>query len=103
MADISREELERLLEKAKRDQQEILAKMTPAEREAAELRAQKLIEEDAARRQKLIEDAAAIAAGAVPAPQEPKAPKFCSNCGAPAGGGKFCTYCGSPLIAPGKP
>ncbi len=25
------------------------------------------------------------------------APKFCSNCGAPANGGKFCQNCGSPL------
>ena len=29
--------------------------------------------------------------------QEETRPKFCSNCGAPASGGKFCQHCGSPL------
>ena len=29
--------------------------------------------------------------------QAAAAPKFCSNCGAPANGGKFCEYCGTKL------
>lgn len=40
------------------------------------------------------------APAAAPAPAEPAAPprpKFCTNCGAPAEGGKFCQSCGSPL------
>ncbi len=33
---------------------------------------------------------------ATPAQEAPR-PKFCSNCGAPADGGKFCQHCGSKL------
>ena len=29
--------------------------------------------------------------------QEKPRPNFCSNCGAPNGGGKFCSNCGSKL------
>ena len=32
-------------------------------------------------------------------PQDAAVPRFCSNCGAPAGSGKFCENCGSPLQA----
>ena len=92
---LSQEELEKLLEKAKKDAQAILDKMTPEEREQAEINAKKLIEEDKASMQKLIDEAAAVAAGNFPNAKEK--PKFCSNCGAPVNGGKFCTYCGSPL------
>ena len=93
MAEPSREELEKLLEKAQKDYQEALEKLTPEERAQAELRAKKLVEEDQARLQALVDDAAKAAA-AIPA--KPK-PKFCTNCGAPVSGGKFCTNCGSPL------
>ena len=89
----SREELEEMLEKAKRDLQEALDKMTPEERAQAEMRAQKMIEEDRAAKQALLEQGAKIAAAI---PEKPR-PKFCTNCGAPAGSGKFCTNCGSPL------
>ena len=95
MENVSQEELEKALEKAKRDAQEMLDKMTPEEREQALKRAEKLIEEDRASMQKLIDDAQAIAAESAPA--EKAKPKFCTNCGAPAGAGKFCTNCGSPL------
>lgn len=33
-----------------------------------------------------------------PAPTVSAGPKFCPNCGAPAGGGKFCQNCGSKLV-----
>ncbi len=88
----SREEMEKLIEKAKRDLEETLAKMTPEEREQAEMRAKKMIAEDEAARQKLLDDAAALI-GFTPK----QTPKFCEHCGAPAEGGKFCEYCGSAL------
>ena len=91
----SAEELEKMLEKAKKDAQAILEKMTPEEREQAEIKAKKLIEEDRASLQNIIDDASAITAGTYE--KEKQKLKFCSNCGAPASGGKFCTYCGSPL------
>ena len=89
----SREELEELLEKAKRDLQEKLDRMTPEERELAMQKAQKLIDEDAAAMQKLIEDGNRVAAGIQP--QQPQ--KNCPYCGGPISGGKFCTWCGSRL------
>ncbi|MBR6917710.1 MAG: hypothetical protein IKN38_05955 [Clostridia bacterium] len=93
--EISREEMEKLIEKAKRDLEETLSKMTPEERAAAEERAKKAIAEDEAKRQKLLDDAARILGKTEPAAQ--KRPKFCSNCGAAAGAGNFCEFCGSPL------
>ena len=90
------EEMQELLEKAQRDLQEALAKLTPEERAQAELKAQKMIEDDAAAMQELLDSGARIAAG-IPS-KGPAAPKFCPNCGAPAGGGKFCGYCGNPLM-----
>lgn len=94
--EVSQEELEKALEKAKKDLEETLAKMTPEERAQAEAKAQKLIAEDQARTDRMIEQAKAIAAGADPI-EVLKKPKFCTNCGAPVSGGKFCTNCGSPL------
>lgn len=91
----SPEEIEKMLEKAKRDAQAILDKMTPEERAQAEIKAKKLIEEDKASMQKLIDEGNRIAS-ALPV-KEKKTPKFCANCGAPTNGGNFCEYCGSPL------
>ena len=95
MAIPSQEEMAKLLEKAQRDLQAALEKMTPEERAQAELRAKKMIEEDQASRQALVDEAAKILADFPP--KEKAAPKFCTNCGAPVRGGKFCTNCGSPL------
>ena len=92
---MSPEELEKMLEKAKRDAQAMLDKMTPEERARAQAQAQRTIEEDQAAMQKLIDDAARVAAG-FPAEEQEK-PKFCTHCGAQASGGKFCTYCGQPF------
>ena len=91
----SHEELEKLLEKAQREYQAMLDKMTPEEREQAELKAKKIAEEENARIQKIIDDAAKLTGK--PLPEENKAPAVCPNCGAPANGGKFCPFCGSPL------
>ena len=91
---LSREELARLLEEAKRKTQEMLDKMTPEERARAEAEAQRRIAEDQASMQQLIDEAKRVAG---PAPAAEKAPNFCRNCGAKAGGGKFCEYCGSKL------
>ncbi len=89
------EELQAILEKAQKELQEKLDSMTPEEREQAQLRALQAIEDDAASMQKLIDDAAKAAAGNIPT-QKP-APKFCPNCGAPAGDGNFCQFCGTAL------
>lgn len=89
----SPEELEQLLEKAKRELQEKLDRMTPEERAQAKIRAQEVIGEDEAARQKLLDEASFVLAGAAVKPS----PKFCAHCGAPAEGGKFCAYCGSAL------
>ena len=93
--EINREELEKLLEKAKRDAQEMLDKMTPEERAQAQARADKAIAEDQAAMQKLIDDAAALMSGS--ATHQKKAAVFCKHCGAPSEGGKFCAYCGMAL------
>ena len=93
MADLpnmSREEMEKALEKAKRDWQETLAKMTPEEREQAMRKAQQAVEADQAAREKLLADAAALLGGAAPKQK----PKFCTHCGAEVNPGKFCIYCG---------
>ena len=91
------EELEKLIEKAKKDLQETLDKMTPEERREAELRAQKMIAEDQARMQQLIDDAAAILGKKDQKDEPKKAQDLCPHCGAPISGGNFCEYCGSPL------
>ncbi len=85
------EEMEKLLEKAKNDLQAMLDKMTPEERELAAAKAQKMIEEDQASMQAIMDSAAKVLSDTEPK----RAPKFCPNCGAPVSGGEFCTYCGS--------
>ena len=86
------EEMQELIEKAKRDLEETLNKMTPEERKQAEIKARQAIADDKAEMDRMIAEAQAVAAQGTP-----EAPKFCSNCGAPANGGKFCQYCGSAL------
>ncbi len=93
----SPEELQKLLEKAQREVQAALEKMTPEERAQAELNAKKRMEEDRASMQALVDEAAAVAAGSIPK----TAAKFCPNCGAPVSGGKFCANCGKPLPGAG--
>ena len=91
------EEMRALLEKAQKDLDEALAKMTPAERAAAEARAKAALEKEEAEHKALMERVAAVL-GEKSAPQAEQRPKFCRNCGAPAGEGKFCTNCGSRLV-----
>ena len=90
----TREEMEAMIEKAKREWQAKLDAMTPEERERALAAAQKAAEEDAAARQKMLEDAAKILGTEAP---KPAAAKFCPYCGAAVSGGKFCGECGKPL------
>lgn len=93
--EMSREEMEKALEKAKREWQETLDRMTPEEREQALRKAQQAVEADDAARQQLLENARRILGDDTP--QETPKPKFCTNCGAPVSGGKFCTNCGRAL------
>ena len=93
--EISREEMERLVEKAKKDLQETLAKMTPEERAQADKKAKEIIEADRLARQKLLEDAARILGR--PDGAGVAEPRFCPHCGAKAEGGSVCEYCGMPL------
>lgn len=87
----SPEELEKMLEKAKKEAEAALAKLTPEQRAEAEMRAKKLIEEDAAAMRALVESASKLSAGAAP-----KAARECPHCLAPVSG-RACEYCGSPL------
>ena len=93
MEEVSREEMAKLLEKAKADMQAMLDKMTPEERAAAEIIAQKMMEADEAETQRIMDAAAKITAEQT----SPDAPRFCKHCGAKAGSGKICEYCGMPL------
>ena len=82
----------------------------------AEEQAKKIMEQQAAEMQKIMEQinqmkgaaaettvAAGVAAtGAATTnsafkPAQPAVKRFCSNCGAPRGNGKFCSKCGKPL------
>ncbi len=87
----SPEELEKMLEKAKKEAEAALAKLTPEQRAEAEMRAKKLMEEDAAAMRELVESASKLSAGAAP-----KAARECPHCLAPVSG-RVCEYCGSPL------
>lgn len=97
MADIpgyTQEELQQILERAKKELQEKLAAMTPEERDWVGSVAQEMIEADEDERQELLSDAFKILGNT---PDAEDAPKVCGSCGAKAEGGKFCTYCGMPL------
>ena len=56
----SPEELEKMLEKAKKEAEAALAKLTPEQRAEAEMRAKKLMEEDAAAMRELVESASKL-------------------------------------------
>lgn len=89
------EELEELLKKAQEEAEAALDKLTPEERRQAEIDGKKLMEEDMAAKQKILDEAAKF----VEEHSEKKSegPKFCTNCGARIRGGKFCENCGSRL------
>ena len=89
------EEMQKLIEKAKADLKAQVDKMTPEERREAALKAKQAIADDNAEMERLINMAHSLSDD-TPA-QTNTAPNFCSNCGAPAGGGNFCTYCDSPF------
>ena len=88
----TREELQQMIEKAQKDAEAALAKLTPEQRAEAELRAKKMIEDDAAAMRELVESASKLSFGAAP-----KAARECPHCLAPVGSGRVCEYCGSPL------
>ena len=109
----------KMMEDANRQAQESLSQLSAEQRRQAEEQAKKIMEQQAADMQKIMEQinqmkgaaagttaaAGAAAAGAAtttsafkPAqPAQPMVKKFCSNCGAPRGNGKFCPRCGKPL------
>ena len=118
-AAMSPQEQMKIMEEANRQAQESLSQLSAEQRRQAEEQAKKIMEQQAADMQKIMEQinqmkgaaagttaaAGAAAAGAAtttsafkPAqPAQPKVKKFCSNCGAPRGNGKFCPRCGKPL------
>ncbi len=105
--DLTPEELERLVEKKKKELEQMLARLTPEARAEAEKNAAALWEADAAAMRKTLDDARAVMEmntlqehglrGAPGAYVPEAAVRVCPNCGAQAPGGSFCEYCGSPL------
>ena len=98
----------KMMEEANRKAQESLSRLSAEQRQQAEEQAKKIMEQQAADMQKIMDQvnqmkaaaggtaaATAVAASASPAPS-PFAKRFCSNCGAPVGNGKFCGKCGKP-------
>ena len=83
------EELREMLEKAQKEAEAALAKLSPEERAAAEKRAKEMMEKDEAERRELLEQARKLVGS-------PKASE-CPHCGAPAGRGSVCEYCGGVL------
>ena len=83
------EELREMLEKAQKEAEAALAKLSPEERAAAEKRAKEMMEKDEAEMRALLEQAGKLAGS-------PKAAE-CPHCGAPAGRGGVCEYCGGAL------
>ena len=102
----------KIMEEANRQAQESLSQLSAEQRRQAEEQAKKIMEQQAADMQKIMEQinqmknaatgstaaaAATIAAAQPGQPAQPTAKRFCSNCGAPRGNGKFCARCGNPL------
>lgn len=99
------------MEEANKRAQESLSQLSAEQRRQAEEQAKKIMEQQAAEMQKIMEQinqmkgAAAettVAAGVAATtsafkPAQPAVKRFCSNCGAPRGNGKFCSKCGKPL------
>lgn len=96
----------KIMEEANRQAQESLSQLSAEQRRQAEEQAKKIMEQQAADMQKIMEQinqmkgaatGSTAAATAVIASAEPPKKKFCSNCGAPRGNGRFCPRCGKPL------
>lgn len=97
------------MEEANKKAQESLSQLSADQRRQAEEQAKKILEQQAADMQKIMEqinqmkgDASETAAGVAATtsafkPAQPAVKRFCSNCGAPRGNGKFCSKCGKPL------
>lgn len=94
------------MEEANRQAQESLSQLSAEQRRQAEEQAKKIMEQQAADMQKIMEQinqmkgaatGSTAAATAAIASAEPPKKKFCSNCGAPRGNGRFCPRCGKPL------
>ena len=96
----------KIMEEANRQAQESLSQLSAEQRRQAEEQAKKIMEQQAADMQKIMEQinqmkgaatgSTAVATAAIASAEPPKK-KFCSNCGAPRGNGKFCPRCGKPL------
>lgn len=113
-AKMSREELARMLEEAQKTAEETMSKLSPEERQQAEMKAQQMMANEQARLQQISENAARFAGTAAqsntPSTQEKPADyvppavqqehqrrvRYCQNCGTP-GNGNFCANCGKPL------
>lgn len=96
----------KIMEEANRQAQESLSQLSAEQRRQAEEQAKKIMEQQAADMQKIMEQinqmkgaatGSTAAATAAIASAEPPKKKFCSNCGAPRGNGRFCPRCGKPL------
>lgn len=105
-AAMSPQEQMKIMEEANRQAQESLSQLSAEQRRQAEEQAKKIMEQQAADMQKIMEQinqmkgaatGSTAAATAAIASAEPPKKKFCSNCGAPRGNGKFCPRCGKPL------
>ena len=112
--DLTPEELQRLVEEARKKTEEMLAQMSPEERAEAEKRFAAMKAADDAAMKKTLDEARKVmemnTAQEHHIPQNPGAfvpeealqrsespVRLCPNCGAKAGDGNFCEYCGSPL------
>lgn len=105
-AAMSPQEQMKIMEEANRQAQESLSQLSAEQRRQAEEQAKKIMEQQAADMQKIMEQinqmkgaatGSTAAATAAIASAEPPKKKFCSNCGAPRGNGRFCPRCGKPL------